>query len=99
MIIYLSLTVHDDKLVTTRINADLDELDERHWYEPFPFLDEHLGHPGQSTSMSIHDESRYVLKPILTPIKPSFNSGQDACRHLEGRISKLGDCNYPFYYR
>ena len=90
--------MHDDKLVTTRINADLDERDEGQLFKPLPFLDDHLGHPGQSTSMSIHDDSQYVSSPIFTLSEPPLNTSQDGCRHLESWVSKFRDCSHPFQY-
>jgi hypothetical protein len=58
-------TVYEDRLVTTRINADLESRDERQPFEPLPFFDEHLGHPGTSTSMSIHEARQYVYLTVI----------------------------------
>lgn len=69
-------TVFDDRLVTTRIDADLDGRDDNAPFVPLPFFNQHLGHPGQSTSMSIHKGRQYVpvqlqsftsIERILTP--------------------------------
>jgi hypothetical protein len=58
-----SSKVHNDRLETTRLNADVDGLDDDD-AALLPFLgdsvEEHLGHPGTSTSLSIH-EAQQIL--------------------------------------
>jgi hypothetical protein len=61
--------VNDDKLVTTRINAEWPSRGEKLKYET---IDDLLGSPGPPTSISVHEKERSA---VVTWMAGSPNSG------------------------